>query len=398
MIDIKEKSKCCGCTACKNICPVNAIKMIEDDEGFLYPKVDQKICINCGLCEKVCPITNKLNLKNEMQKAYVVNNKDDQVRMESTSGGAFTAIAEYVISKNGVVFGATFDDEFYVHHTYVENKEELGKFRGSKYVQSDVKECFKETKNFLDSGRLVCFSGTPCQIQGLKKYLQYEYENLITVDVVCRAVPSPLVLKKYIEYQKIKLNVDKFNAIAFRNKEKYGYKYSTMTLKSDNNSYYQGVETDPYLRAFFKNYSDRPACFDCKFRNPNRVSDFTIWDCFTIGEICKELDDNKGTTRVIVHNKKAIEIFNEIKNKFNYEEISMDVATNNVKELKTAPIPNEKRNEFFNDIRILPPDKFFEKYFPDSIKVKVERRIRKIFVNTTLYNKLKKVAKKLINK
>ena len=397
-IEISDKSECCGCTACKSICPKDAIKMQEDEEGFLYPKIDEKKCINCGLCKSICPIRNKVVEEKKEQKAYIVNNKNEQIRAESTSGGAFTAIAEYVIDKKGVVFGAAFDKNYNVCHQSATTKKDLQKFRGSKYVQSDLKDTFREAKNFLENDRWVCFSGTPCQIQGLKKYLQKDYEKLITIDVVCRAVPSPLVLRKYLEYQKEKQNMRNFSKVSFRDKEKYGYKYTTMTLKDNEKIYQNGVETDPYLRAFFLNYSDRPSCYECKFRSKDRISDFTIWDCFTVGEFSKKLDDNKGTTRMLIQNEKAMNIFNEIKNKYHYKGLPIEVATKNVRELYYAPTPNINRKKFFKDINILNSKQFFEKYFPDNIKVKAERLIRKVLVNTRFYNGVKKLAKKILKK
>ena len=167
MIEITDKSQCCGCTACASICPKKAIVMKQDEEGFMYPIVDKTKCINCGLCDKVCLVKNQKEDKFE-QDAYLVNNKDESIRSDSTSGGAFTPIAEYVLDRSGVVFGAAFDNNFKVVHTYVESKEELAKFRGSKYVQSYLGDTFLKVKEFLNNDRTVCFSGTPCQIEGLK--------------------------------------------------------------------------------------------------------------------------------------------------------------------------------------------------------------------------------------
>lgn len=398
MIKIEEKKDCCGCTACKNICPKKAIEMIEDAEGFLYPVVNMDKCINCGLCEKVCPIMNKQEKKEKYQNAYLINNKDNEVRKQSTSGGAFTPIAEYVIENYGVVFGAAFDGEWNVCHTYVENKSDLQKFRGSKYVQSDLKNTFTEAKQFLNEGRLVCFSGTPCQIQGLKNFLGKEYENLITVDVVCRAVPSPLVLKKYLEYQKQKNKSKHIKKVVFRDKSKYGYGYSSMRVDVENNIYQEGVETDPYLRAFFNNYSDRPSCFECKFRNKDRISDFTIWDCFTIAEFDKKMSDNLGTTRMLIQTKKGEQIFDNIKEKYNYKEIEVEKAIKNVRELKESPKPNERRAEFFKDINNVNEKEFFNKYFPNTIKVKSERILRKFLAKTGLNDKVKNTIKNIMKK
>lgn len=398
MIQVKNKKDCCGCTACKNICPKDAIDMIEDEEGFLYPVVNKDQCINCGLCEKICPIINKKEKQETKQKAYVINNKDNEVRMQSTSGGAFTPIAEYVIENDGVVFGATFDNEWNVYHTYAENKRDLKEFRGSKYVQSNLKNTFSEAKKFLDQGKLVCFSGTPCQIQGLKNFLRKDYENLVTVDVVCRAVPSPLVLRKYLKYERQKNNIQDIKKLVFRDKSKYGYGYSSMRIDGENKSYKEGVETDPYLRAFFNNYSDRPSCFECKFRNKDRISDFTIWDCFTIAEFAKEMSDNLGTTRMIIQTEKGYKIFNEIKERYIYKEIKVEDAVKNVRELKESPKPNEKRQEFFEDINKMGEKEFFNKYFPNTIKVKSERVVRRFLARTGLNDKIKNTIKKIIKK
>ena len=400
-IQINDKSECCGCTACANVCPKNAIMMKEDEEGFLYPTIDKEKCINCGLCKTTCPIIKKKHKTKCAQKAYILNNKDDIVRSESTSGGTFTPIAKYVIRRNGAVFGAVIDEKNEVYHTWTKDEKELKRFRGSKYVQSNLKDSYSKVLEFLKNNEWVCFSGTPCQIQGVKSFLENQKcntEKLVTVDVVCRAVPSPLVLRKYLNFQKRKMGMNNIDKVIFRDKEKYGYKYSTMTVQNNDKKYQQGVETDPYLRAFFKNYSDRPSCYQCKFRDKDRISDFTVWDCFTVGEFSKKLDDNKGTTRMIIQSKLGNEIFEEIKDEFVYEEIPLEIAIKNVRELKESPVENPSRNEFFEDINTMEESEFFNKYFADTIKVKLERNIRKVLVNTKFYNKMKNLLKKVIRK
>lgn len=320
MIEIKNKKNCCGCSACYSICPKNCIEMKADEEGFLYPNVNKDLCINCGLCEKVCPIINKAEEKVFEQEGYLVQNKDGKIRKESTSGGAFSAIAKYILDRKGVVFGVQYDENLNVGHSYVENESDLNLYRNSKYVQSKIGETFKQAKNFLDEDRWVCFSGTACQIEGLKKYLRKDYNKLITVDVVCRAVPSPLLWKKYVEYQKNKYGNDIKN-ILFRDKSFYGYNHSQISIQLYNGKkiYHNGLESDPMLRAMFSNICHRPSCYDnCIFKKIYRVSDFTIWDCFVVNSFTKHLD-NKGTTRVLIHTEKGINIFNAIKNKINYE-------------------------------------------------------------------------------
>ncbi len=258
MIQIENKKKCSGCTACYAVCPKQCIEMKVDEEGFRYPAVDTEKCIRCGACERSCPILNPATEVPALQKAFLVQHKDDTVRLDSSSGGAFTAIASYVLSKGGVVFGAAYDEYFQVRHCYVENTAKLWKFRNSKYVQSDVGDCFREVRDFLRVGRWVCFSGTPCQIEGVNRFLGKQYEKLVLVDVVCHGVPSPLIWNRYLEYQRIE--EQKPDNIRFRDKF-YGYKYSTMTLiKGGKNVYHAGSQLDPMLRAFFKIFATvRPA-------------------------------------------------------------------------------------------------------------------------------------------
>lgn len=200
MITVHDKSLCSGCGACFNICPENCIKMCEDSEGFLYPEADKSKCIDCGLCEKACPIFKEYK-GNPEGRAYACINKDESVRMESSSGGIFRLIAEYVLAKGGVVFGAAFDEDLTVHHILAESPGEIYKLQGSKYVQSRIENTYKKAKEYLENGRMVLFTGTPCQISGIKAYLNKDYENLILQDIVCHGVPSGKVWKKYVNFR-----------------------------------------------------------------------------------------------------------------------------------------------------------------------------------------------------
>ena len=396
-INITVKEDCCGCTACYNICPVNAIEMCEDEEGFKYPKVDEKKCIKCGKCKKVCPIINKQKFNNFEQKAYLFQNKNENTRSNSTSGGAYSAIGEYVIKKGGIVYGVAYDENFNIIHTKATTIEELAKFRGSKYVQSSLNDIFKEIKNNLEDNKLICFSGTPCQVAGLKLYLQKEYDNLILVDIMCHSVPSNLIYKKYKNYILDKLNAKKIKEVNFRDKSKYGYKYSMMTVKTDNGSYSQGIDTDPYLRAFFKDYSVRPSCYKCYFKTQKRVSDLTIWDCFNINEIDKTFDDDKGTTRILVQSQKGYEILNNFDN-VKLKEIELKKAVNKVREMTNSVKYNSKRNDFFEDANKLSEKELFNKYFPINLKTKINSAIRKFLSITGMYSSIKSMAKKVLKK
>ena len=203
MIEILEKNKCCGCYGCVNICPKKCISMKYDNEGFAYPVVDKEKCVNCGLCEKACPTFKNLNLEKYNYEGYVCYNTNEEARKSSSSGGIFILLCEEVINKKGVVFGASFDENFIVKHSYAETLEGCKKFKGSKYVQSQIGDTYKQAKKFLEEGRIVLFSGTQCQIKGLNLFLNKKYENLLAVDIICHGVPSPMVFEKYKEILKI---------------------------------------------------------------------------------------------------------------------------------------------------------------------------------------------------
>lgn len=244
----------------------------------------------------------------------------------------------------------------------------------------------------------MCFSGTPCQIEGLKKYLGKNYENLITVDVVCRAVPSPLIFRKYVEYQEKKLS-DTIRTVRFRDKH-YGYKYSTMNVITDRNqgNYHQGVESDPWLRAFFSNICDRPSCHHCHFRKQYRESDFTIWDCFHVGRFSKDLDNDKGATRILVHTEKGREIFENIKEDFFYVEVSPEAAVAGAKEMQESVKPDERRQAFFEDANTMSGKQLFQKYFPVTFRVEAEHFIRLTCYRLGIYSMFKKLYVGLTHK
>lgn len=246
----------------------------------------------------------------------------------------------------------------------------------------------------MNQGKLVCFSGTPCQIEGLKNYLKQDYENLITVDVVCRAVPSPLIFRKYVEYQEKKL-ADHIKMVRFRDKH-YGYKYSTMNVITDKNkgNYHQGVESDPWLRAFFSNICDRPSCYECPFKKRYRVSDFTIWDCFSVYDFDKKLDDDKGTTRVLCHTKNAESMMQEVMKLAKCEEVPADKLVAGVKEMFESVPMNPKRTVFLADAAKMSGKELFEKYYPVTNEVKVKTAIRKALLVTGIYG----MAKKCMNR
>lgn len=398
MITVLEKSTCSGCSACVAACPKQCIKMEIDIEGFSYPVVDQSKCVNCGICDKTCPIRNPRSESPFKQESYVVQNRDKHVLAESTAGGAFTAIAKYVIKNGGVVFGAVLDDNLTVHHDCVNSEADLKRLRNSKYVQSFIGGTLNHVKSFLRQGKMVCFSGTPCQVEGLKRFLGKEYENLITVDVVCRAVPSPMVFSKYLELQERRLG-SKVRNIRFRDKH-YGYKYSTMNVTTDNNKgkYHQGVESDPWLRAFFSGLCLRPSCYDCKFKKRYRVSDFTIWDCFAVGRYSKELDNDKGATRLLIHTDIGRDIFKKISSEFIFEKIDPERIIEGTAEMFSCVEYNSRRELFMKDAAELDSEVLFNKYFPNTMKSKAEHAVRMICYKVGVYGFAKKIYVKLTDK
>lgn len=392
MITVADKKHCAGCTACAEICPKNCIQMKPDEEGFLYPHVEENQCIKCSACDTVCPIQNPVIEKEKPQKAYLVQHRDETVRLDSSAGGAFTAIATVILQKGGVVFGAAYDENFYVRHSYVETVDDLKKFRNSKYVQSELGDSFRVVRDFLQKGRWVCFSGTPCQIEGLSKFLRKPYEKLILVDVVCHGIPSPLVWNKYLEYQK--QFFPKPDNIRFRDKF-YGYKYSTMSIIQDGkNVYHAGSQLDPMLRSFFTDTCDRPSCYECLFKKRYRVSDFTIWDCFSVYDFDKKLDDDKGTTRVLCHTQKAWNLMSEVMEIADCKEVPADKLVTGVKEMFESVPMSPKRTVFMSDAERLSGTELFKKYYPVTRKVRVKTAIRKILLVTGIYG----MAKKCINR
>ena len=391
-INITSKEDCCGCTACASICPKGAITMKEDEEGFLYPSIDKSKCVDCGICKKVCPISNKQKNKEIKQKGYIFQYKDKDIRKESTSGGFFTAIAEYVINNNGIVYGVSLDKDFIAKHERVSKIKDLWKFRNSKYVQSNPNSTFKQVKEDLNNKLLVLYSGTACEIEGLKRYLQKDYDNLITVDVICRSVPSPLLWKKYIEEKNKNKNIDK---VYFREKI-YGYKYSNLVMHGKNKIIYNnGIDTDPYLRAFFSNICSRPSCYNCKFKEQFHESDFTIWDCFDVDNYDESFNDDLGTTRVLINTTNGISIFDKLSKLHNVKEINVDKLVNNFHQMFNPIKFNSKRNDFFHDLNSNDVHEVLKKYFPNKIKNKLEKNGRLILIKTGCYSKIIKIGKKI---
>ena len=343
MINIQDKTNCCGCSACVQRCPKHCISLREDNEGFLYPKVDEEACIGCGLCEKVCPIINQAD-KIEPLKVLAAKNTHEEERMNSSSGGVFLPLAREVIAKGGVVFGAVYDEHWEVHHVYAETVEDVYPMMGSKYLQSRIENTYKEAEQFLKQGREVLFVGSPCQIAGLRTFLRNkEYPNLLAVDFLCHGVPSPGVWRRYLAetYSKDALKIQcrrkaaagkntvlllSLNAkspigdIKFRDKCESGWKKYRFVVreksasKADKNSVLSSDihRTNPFMQGFLSDIYLRPSCYACKCKNGVNHSDMTIADFWGINRIAPEFDDDKGVGLVLVNTQKGDEYFSKL--------------------------------------------------------------------------------------
>ena len=372
MVEIIDKTFCSGCSACSMACPKKHITMQSDEEGFKYPKIDDKLCVDCGLCENVCPIINNETVCDEIKISYAAVNKDERIRLGSSSGGVFYAISQSVIENGGVVFGAKFDDDFRVVHDFADNIDGLSKFQGSKYVQSDIGETYIKAKKFLEEGKQVLFSGTPCQIGGLKAFLRKDYDNLICQDIICHGVPSPMVWEKYLKFREQKAS-SKVKNIFFRNK-KFSWKRFSVEFEFENNSkYIEFSNDDPYMISFLKNVSLRPSCFNCAFKTEDRLADITLADFWGIENIQPQMDDNKGTSLVIVHSEKGRKLFKNLFEKIEFSEVDFKKAIlYNSAMTKSVP-KNNVRDAFLKEIKDKPFDKTVNKYLGDRLPIKIKK-------------------------
>lgn len=380
-LDNKIKSYCNGCGACALICPKKCIKMIEDEEGFLYPQIDDKKCINCGKCRIFCS-NNKVE-QEKKERAFIAINKVEQQLKHSSSGGMFFILAEYIIKKNGVVFGVAYNEKLEVVHKYAETLSDCKKFCGSKYVRSNLQNSYELVKEFLNNERYVLFTGTACQINGLKKFLGKEYEKLLLCDVLCLANPSPKVFKTYIENLKKIKNKDVKN-VYFRTKEN-GWKNQTPIIEYEDG---EKMEENSYFRAFEFGLINRPSCHTCQFTSKTRISDFTIGDFWGIEKIDTNINYNNGVSLLTVNSDKGLQIFNEIKDKIQFKEIEYELACS----FNHYHNVNENKNR----------DKFFEKFSKGNINENNIISLMKKYTRRPIYKKiftaLKIILKKVVKR
>ncbi|MDE6098681.1 MAG: Coenzyme F420 hydrogenase/dehydrogenase, beta subunit C-terminal domain [Muribaculaceae bacterium] len=306
-IYIKNKQECCGCNACVNICPKSCIGMVEDNSGFRYPKVDKKLCIECGRCKKVCPFLNETKQFKPI-KSYAALNRNNDERLASSSGGIFIALAGKILSESGVVVGAVFDENWNVHHTCAEHIEEVLPMMGSKYIQSNTESTYKTVKEALIAGRKVLYTGTPCQISGLRHYLHKDYPGLYAVEIICHGVPSYKIWNSYlVESRQKQLSNETLKHLSFRDKSS-GWRTYSVSMKYSGSNVSQMHSDNDYMNAFIYDWSLRPSCYNCKFKGGLSQADITLGDFWGI-ENTDIPDDNKGISCVICRTEKGQTFF-----------------------------------------------------------------------------------------
>ena len=357
MISVLENmDRCVGCSACAQRCPIQCISMADDHEGFLVPHIDAGRCHDCGLCRKVCPVlkadaeTSESNQATDYPRAWAAWSLDDTVRLESSSGGLFSLLAESCLSRGGTVFGAAFDQDFMVRHIGIEQPSELDSLRRSKYVQSDINRCYKEAERLLKEQKPVLFSGTGCQIAGLKSFLGKPYPELLTVDLACYGVPSPKVWSLYLEDMKKRFKSE-IESISFRDK-KNGWKNYCMHIRFRNGrSYRDAAVKDTFFIGFGKNLFSRKCCYSCQFRHPHTRADLTLADFWGAEELgIVHGQDDKGISLVIANTARGQAALEDIRDRCFLKETSFqEAAAKNPRLTVSAPMPRA-RTLFFEDL------------------------------------------------
>lgn len=378
MIEIKNKVDCCGCNACGDICPTNAITFKNDIEGFWYPEVNTDKCINCHLCEKTCPMLHKADsvIRFDVPKVYAAYSKDEEIRIDSTSGGIFSVLGQNQYNKGSYVGGAVYNEDHTVSQIINNEPSSLGKLRSSKYLQSNATNVYKKIKKLLSEQKRVLFCGTPCQIQALYRFLgNRDYDNLVTIDFICRGVNSPKVFLSYMKMLETQFGA-KANRIKFKAKE-WGWHRFSMRVNFENGKEYC---KDRYHDLFFIGYLQsgnfaRPSCYDCPFKGFPQKSDITLADFWGIENIDPTMDQDKGTSLVMVNSKKGEQLFNEIKNDIVWKQFTLEQARLCNPAMDSSLTPsNDNRNEFFNALDKDTFDKVAKRYFPlPTVKNKLKR-------------------------
>lgn len=381
---------CCGCESCAQICPVNCIKMTENREGFLYPQVNAKRCIGCGKCERVCPVSSPEDDSGFSGQVYAAYAKDE-LRLESASGGLFALIAGRMIREGGTVCGARLSEDcLEVFHVVVENESDLAALRGSKYVQSRMGNVYRETEALLKEGRQVLFSGTPCQVEGLLRFLGKPYDGLITVDLICHGVPSPKAWRQYAE----EIWGEKgLSGYSFRDKSRGWITHLAAAYLAGGEKRLIPWEDDPFCTGFSDDIFLRRCCYDCRFRRAHHSSDITLGDFWGIEAEVPELFDDKGISAVMINSPQGRKIFEDIKGELVYRQVSFEAMARHNAVIRQPDMP-KNREAFFRDIDRLT---FRENMRKNGVKGGFAVRLKRV-VKRVIGQENTKRLKKLLGK
>lgn len=385
MISLATYTDCTGCSACYAACVKGAISMAPDAEGFLHPIIDSSKCVNCGLCAKSCPVLVRPAPRKPLS-VFAAKANDDDLRLRSSSGGVFSLLARAVIAEGGIVFGAGFDhDDWRVIHKSAENEEELEDLRGSKYVQSDMGETFKRVRAELTKNRKVLFSGTPCQVAGLKLFLGKEYDNLLLVDVICHASPSPLAWRKFLENRLAAAYTDRAGElrdimrISFRHKNFGWKKFSLSLCFANDNEYLKDLREDTFLRGFLSELYNRQSCHTCKCRELRSGADLTIADYWRVHEKFPQMDDDKGTSLILVNTDKGEKYWSDINAALTVVASDYDDAVRINPALVKSSTPHRNRARFFNVVSKAEDfDAIVVKLLMLPLKNRIKARIKRV--------------------
>ena len=343
MIQTDNNAGCYGCGACAQVCPAKCIEMRPDGEGFLYPVIREEACVHCRRCEAVCPLNRPMEEEKDAPKAYAAYCLDPSVRQSSSSGGMFTLLAEYVLSRQGAVYGAAMPNPKEVKHIRVDIAEALDQLRGSKYLPSRIGDSYLQAEQDLKKGQLVLFTGTPCQIEGLYAYLGRKYENLISMDLICHGVPAPGVWEKYLGFRELTAE-SAVERVSFRSKQNGWDRYELTCEFAGKPPYRQAHQSDPFMQAFLNDLCLRPSCYQCGAKKINRISDFTAADFWGIQDVCPEMDDDKGTSLLLVHSEKGRAVFEEIRGNLCCREVDLQQALkHNPAMFRAAKEPKQRK-------------------------------------------------------
>lgn len=387
---LRNLDACVGCGACANICPKHCITMRINEEGFLYPHVDEAFCIECKNCQLVCPVLNQYVCSDIATRAFAAYVCDDETRFQSTSGGIFTLLSKWVINQRGIVYGAAYDGDFKVIHMRCDSMNQVKRLLQAKYSQSDLGNTFIEIKQLLEQERYVLFSGTPCQVYALKTFLKKDYIRLYLVDLICHGVPSPGVWSRYVSYRSERDNGGEYPlSINMRSKETGWPAYSVCFEYQGGNRYIQKNSLDPFMRAFVKDLCLRKSCYDCKFKGIDRISDFTLGDYWGIWSQMPEFNDGKGASIVLIHSEKAMEVWNVIKNECEYRELNPQVSVSENPAAEYSVEYPEQRDAFL--------ERFLKEDFQNLVDSLCPIQEEKNSTESWMARKLRKIKKLIKN-